>query len=590
MTITTRAACILATPLMILTVPALAGCKLGQLLEMPVHMVGTAPVVSARINGADAQFIIDSGAFYSVMPAATAAQFQLRQESAPDGLRINGVGGSTRPSVVTVKEFGLGTTVTRRIEFLVAGSDFGNGLDGVLGQNLLGIADAEYDLAQGVIRLIRPHGCGKEGLSYWAGSTPVSLVEINMTSPLKMQAIGNAYVNGAKIRVMFDTGASASALSRRAAARAGVKVDDPGVVAAGASFGVGRVSVDTWIAPVASFKIGDEEIRNTRLRIGNFDLDEIDMLLGADFFLSHHVYIANSQGRVYFTYNGGPVFNLKTIPASPASDAAAAAIPAPQGANDPADAPGFSRRGTAFAARHDYVHAIADLTQACTLAPNEPEYFYQRALALWSNHQGELARPDLDRVLTLKPDHLEALMTRMELRLQQGDQEGALADLATADHLAAPESAVRSDIGDVYMDIGRLPEGIAQYDLWIAAHAQDGKLANILNSRCWARGLLGRDLDQALKDCNRSLSLRRDSANTYDSRGLVQFRRGEYRKSIADYDTALKLDPKQDWSLYVRGIDHLRLGQTDAGKADIDAAIAISPQIAEEAKKYGVVP
>ena len=34
------------------------------------------------------------------------------------------------------------------------------------------------------------------------------------------------------------------------------------------------------------------------------------MLIGADFFLSHRIYVASSQRKLYFTYNGGPVFNL----------------------------------------------------------------------------------------------------------------------------------------------------------------------------------------------------------------------------------------------------------------------------------------
>ena len=45
------------------------------------------------------------------------------------------------------------------------------------------------------------------------------------------------------------------------------------------------------------------------------------MLIGADFFLSHHVYVANSQRKLYFTYNGGPVFNLTTTPGAAANSA-----------------------------------------------------------------------------------------------------------------------------------------------------------------------------------------------------------------------------------------------------------------------------
>ena len=60
-------------------------------------------------------------------------------------------------------------------------------------------------------------------------------------------------------------------------------------------------------------------MHNVRLRFANFSMDEGDMLLGADFFLSHRVYVANSQDKLYFTYNGGPPFDVT----SPSSNAKA---------------------------------------------------------------------------------------------------------------------------------------------------------------------------------------------------------------------------------------------------------------------------
>jgi hypothetical protein len=38
------------------------------------------------------------------------------------------------------------------------------------------------------------------------------------------------------------------------------------------------------------------------------------MILGGDFFISHHVYLSNSQHRIYFTCSGGPVFDLRIAP------------------------------------------------------------------------------------------------------------------------------------------------------------------------------------------------------------------------------------------------------------------------------------
>ena len=127
-----------------------------------------------------------------------------------------------------------------------------------------------------------------------------------------------------------------------AARRAGETPDSPGVTAGGMSAGIGRHTVRTWIAPFASFKIGDEEIHNTHLRIGDPELRGADMLIGADFFLSHHILAASSQRKLYFTYNGGPVFNLTTVPMpapAPASADTSAAGGAGPGAPAAATAP-----------------------------------------------------------------------------------------------------------------------------------------------------------------------------------------------------------------------------------------------------------
>jgi hypothetical protein len=43
------------------------------------------------------------------------------------------------------------------------------------------------------------------------------------------------------------------------------------------------------------------------------------MLLGVDFLRSHRVLVAHSQRRIYFTHNGGPVFQLSR-PTAPQSD------------------------------------------------------------------------------------------------------------------------------------------------------------------------------------------------------------------------------------------------------------------------------
>ncbi|HEY4971592.1 MAG TPA: retropepsin-like aspartic protease, partial [Steroidobacteraceae bacterium] len=125
------------------------------------------PTIMAKINGADAQFALDSGAFYSMISSATAAQFQLRLRPAPYGLRVSGVGGSADTSLAVVKVFTLAGFPLHDVEFLVGGSEIGGGSIGLMGQNFLEKWDVEYDLARGVVRLFKAEDCKHTLLAYW---------------------------------------------------------------------------------------------------------------------------------------------------------------------------------------------------------------------------------------------------------------------------------------------------------------------------------------------------------------------------------------------------------------------------------------
>jgi tetratricopeptide (TPR) repeat protein len=126
--------------------------------------------------------------------------------------------------------------------------------------------------------------------------------------------------------------------------------------------------------------------------------------------------------------------------------------------------------------------------------------------------------------------------------------------------------------------------------MWIAAHPDDSRMGPALATRCYARGLLGRDLDLALADCEGALKRDRKSAQALDARGLVRLRRGEFDLAITDYDAALALQPRAALSLYGRGLAKLRKGMTAEGKTDIAAATVLRPGVTEQAKAFGLAP
>jgi tetratricopeptide (TPR) repeat protein len=620
--------------LMLLATPhaRAASCRLERLPDIPVTMNGLLPTVHARINGADALFVADSGAFFNFVSPAAVREFQLRIDNSFAGLNVQGVGGVERAQIAWAKTFAIAGMTTPSVPFVVAGSGFG-GAVGLLGQNLFRVADVEYDLANGVIRLVRPKDCKDTPLAYWAAEAhkPYSVIDIALADAQQPQTKSVAYLNGTKIHVLFDTGSPVSTLTLDAARRAGVTPASPGVVEGGPAWGIGHKVSKTWIARFSSFKLGDEEIDHAKLRFGDLALLDADMLMGVDFFLSHRIYVASSQRKLYFTYNGGPVFDLSasrappdsaqtgSAPATPAETGVAPEAPSQAGAaasagaaaaagqpvaaeriksdadawlDRPTDAAGYARRGAASAARHDYDAAIADLTRACELAPSEADHFYQRGKAYWSRRQADLALADFDQAIRLKRDYADALLARAALRASRRDAASVVtADLDAADRSLPKEADARLRLGSLYDDIEQPAAAVVQYTQWIDSHPrEDVRMAGVLNSRCWTRALTGQALDLALADCNAALRMKPGTAAYLDSRGLVYLRQQDYDKAIADYDAALRLQPKSAWSLYGRGLARQHKGITAEAEADIAAAKALQPKIATIAGKYGISP
>jgi tetratricopeptide (TPR) repeat protein/predicted aspartyl protease len=590
-----------------------AECKRAA-LDLPATISGTRALIDAKVNHQDVRLIVDSGAFFSMISATKAEELKLKMGPAPYGLSARGVGGSTEElSVGLAKVFTIANVDISNMEFLVGGGEVGSGSSGLLGQNFLVNWNVEYDLAKGAIRLFKDTDCSKQFLAYWVAQAqqPYTVTTIEKVSPRYPHAIGHAYINGEKIKVLFDSGASISLLSLKAAARAGVKVDAPGVIDGGFITGVGRNLVRSYIAPFASFKFDDgEEIKNARLRIADLDLGIADMSIGADFFLSHRIFVANTQGKLYFTYNGGPVFDLRPTSKPAASvqapDASAQSADAksqepnakPQEPNSnpplgvPEDAAALAGRGTASAGRGDDEHALADLTRAVELAPNNPDYLYERGQVLLRRREPKKALDDFNAALELRSDFIPALLSRAQLRINMRNVPKARADLEAIDHLAAKQADVRYEMALAYDRAGLLPAAIAQLDLWIASHADDSRVVIALTDRCKARGVLGQDLPAALKDCNAAYS-RSDAqggAAVLDIRALVRLRLGDFDKAISDYSAALKIQPKNPWALYGRGLAKLKKNNRSEGEADMAAAVALSPGVTEAYKKLGLVP
>ena len=186
--------------------PARAECKLNQLVELPVTMVDGRPTVPVKVNGHEAPFFLDSGASFGNISPSWAQRLGVRPRIL-FGLKVKGVGGTDDLSVATVDEFMLGNAPVRHMDFAVV-----QGLEpsvaGAVGDSLLGAFDTEFDMANGVVRLFKPEGCGDKSLAYWAPTA--SVLGIEDTDRARRAIFTAVYVNGRRLRAKWDTGSPRS--------------------------------------------------------------------------------------------------------------------------------------------------------------------------------------------------------------------------------------------------------------------------------------------------------------------------------------------------------------------------------------------
>ena len=187
----------------------------------------------------------------------------------------------------------------------------------------------------------------------------------------------------------------------------------------------------------------------------------------------------------------------------------------------------------------------------------------------------------------LAPTDRYVRSVRVGYRIKHKDLDGALADAEDAVKLWPQLPGAYSLRAGVRRERKEYDKALADIDL---ALAMSPRSAELLNDRCWIGYLSGHDLERALADCDAALVIQPAFAGALDSRGNVLMRLGRLDDAIAAFDLALKQSPQQWRTLYARGVAKLRKGDKAGGDADIAAAKAGDPTVAEVAKRDGIAP
>src|SRR5678815_5864572 len=109
---------------------------------------------------------------------------------------------------------------------------------------------------------------------------------------------------------------------------------------------------------------------------------------------------------------------------------------------------------------------------------------------------------DYDKAIELDLAQADARFRRAVLRLRAKDREGAQSDLEALDKALVPQAQMRLAMSRLYLELEQPARAIDQLNQWLPAHPAEVRRDVALNGRCWARAMLGTELDKALADCN----------------------------------------------------------------------------------------
>jgi hypothetical protein len=216
----------------------------------------------------------------------------------------------------------------------------------LLGMDFLANYDVEIDAAHQTLNLFRPSGCETARLAYWTKHYVAADMVANITRPINFPPYTvynyphiniRVSVNGHDMLAALNPGYKDSSLSLTAAHTAGI--DTSGSPDAGSVPDVfDGYSTRAWMGSFGAVALGSETIAPAQILFRSFNppagsrpavvggllprqRDEgDDMVLGADFFLSHRVLISYSQNKVYFSPVEGRTF-LGGTPSLPAQTA-----------------------------------------------------------------------------------------------------------------------------------------------------------------------------------------------------------------------------------------------------------------------------
>ena len=238
--------------------------------------------------------------------------------------------------------------------------------------------------------------------------------------------------------------------------------------------------------------------------------------------------------------------------------------------------------------------AIDYCDRALKLYPSFMRAHFDRGRALLAAGQNDAAILEFSTVIAAHPEFPMVYEFRGDAYLREHKAAQAIEDfnrsLTASTGLSSRSAAdVLAKRSLAFEMLGQRGPALADFQSAVADVSGDLNDYVMFNNSCHSAAIAGL-LEAAIASCDESISRHSRNMGAYDNRGLAELKSGLFDKAIADYTQALYYRTELATSLYGRGLARRARGDAAGGAADIAAAEASEPDIAQIMTRLGVKP
>lgn len=231
--------------------------------------------------------------------------------------------------------------------------------------------------------------------------------------------------------------------------------------------------------------------------------------------------------------------------------------------------------------KQNYAEAVELFRQAVKLEDRCRQCHYNLGMALYRFGQDDEALQIFKEVISRNPDYIAVYAGLGDLYNKKGLLDESAAVYEKAVELSPQNYILLGNLGDALNKVGKYDRALTFFDRAIKSnHA----FAILYNNRGTALHLLGRH-KEAISNFQKALSLDPTMGRAENNLGVVMSALGKDKEAHKHYLEAARLAPRDTSCLYNLMLSHLRQGNREAARENLNLLSEIDAALAEQGRK-----